>query len=81
MNTALLDNSCAKKTEAEVMEEPVNLLYKGGNVKEFFVKANKLHKKARFNDQAKFGFIREAIKRSRYVTVCVLREERYVREI
>ena len=33
-----------------------------GNVKEFFVKASKLYREAKFNDQAKFGLIREAIK-------------------
>ena len=60
--TALLEKFSTKKTEAEVMKEAVNLEYKGGNVKEFFVKASKLYKEAKFNDQAKFGLIREAIK-------------------
>ena len=59
---ALLEKFSTKKTEAEVMKEAVNLVYKGGNVKEFFVKASKLYKEAKFNEQAKFGLIREAIK-------------------
>ena len=37
-------------------------MYKGINVKKFFVKATKLYKEAKFNDQAKFGLTREAIK-------------------
>ena len=44
------------------MKEGVNLVYKDGNVKEFFVKASKLCKETKFNDQAKFGLIREAVK-------------------
>ena len=62
VKAALLEKFSTKKTEAEVMKEAVNLVYKGGNVKEFFVKASKLYKEAKFNDQAKFGLIREAIK-------------------
>ena len=57
-----MDKFSTKKTEAEVMKEAVNLVYKGGNVKEFFVKASKLYKEAKFDDQAKFRLIREAIK-------------------
>ena len=59
---ALLVKFSTKLTEAGVMKEAVNLVYKGGNVKEFFVKASKLYKEAKFNEQAKFGLIREAIK-------------------
>ena len=44
------------------MKEAVNLVYRGSNVKEFFVKASRLYKEAKFNDQAKFGLVREAIK-------------------
>ena len=62
MKTALLEKFSPKKTEAEVMKEAVNLVYKGGNVKKFFVKASELYKEAKFNDRAKFGLIREAIK-------------------
>ena len=62
VKSALLEKFSTKKTEAEVMEEAVNLVCKGGDVKEFFVKASKLYKEAKFNDQAKFGLIREAIK-------------------
>ena len=40
----------------------MNLVYRGDNVKEFFVKASKMYKEAEFNDQAKFGLIREAIR-------------------
>ena len=39
MKAALFENFSAKKAEAEVMKEAVKLVYKGGNVKEFFVKA------------------------------------------
>ena len=56
VKTALLEKFSSKKTEAEVMKEAVNLVYKGGNVKEFFVKARKLYK------EAKFRLIREANK-------------------
>ena len=41
------------------MKNAVNLVYKWGNVKEFFMKESKLYKEAKFNDQAKFGLIRE----------------------
>ena len=58
----LLEKFSTKKTEAEVMKEAVNLVSKGGNVKEFFMKASKLCKEAKFHDQARFGSIREAIK-------------------
>ena len=44
------------------MKEAVNLVHNRGNVEEFFVKASKLYKLAKFNDQAKFGLVREAIK-------------------
>ena len=44
------------------MKEAVNLVYKGVYPKEFFVKASKFYKEAKFNDRAKFGLIREFIK-------------------
>ena len=50
-----------EENEPEVMNKPMNLVYNGGNVKEFFMKPSKLYKEAKFNDQAKFGLIREAI--------------------
>ena len=62
VKTALMEKFSTTKREAEVMKEAVNLVYKGRNVKEFFVKASKLHMEAKFNDRAKFGLIREAIK-------------------
>ena len=62
MKAGLLENFSTKKTEAEVMKEAVNLVYKGDNVKEFFVKASKLYKEAKLTYQAKFGLIREAMK-------------------
>ena len=40
------------------MKEAGNLVYKGGNVKEFFVEASNLYQEDKFNDQAKFGLIR-----------------------
>ena len=57
VKAALLEKFSTKKTETEVMKEAANLVYKGTNVKEFFVNANKLYKEAEFNDQAKFGLI------------------------
>ena len=48
-------------TETEVMKEAMNLVYKGGIVKELFTKARKLYKEAKFNDHAKFVLIREAL--------------------
>ena len=62
---ALLEKFSTKKTDAEVMKEAVNLVYKESNVKEFFLKATKFYKEAKFNDQAKFGSIGEAIKSDR----------------
>ena len=62
MKGALLEKFSSKKTETEVLNEAMNLVYKGVNVKEFFVKARKLYKEAKFNDQAKFRLVREAIK-------------------
>ena len=56
-----LEKIYSKKTEAEVMKEAVNFAYKACSVKEFFVQARKLYKEAKFNGQAKFGLIREAI--------------------
>ena len=50
MKAALLENFSTKKTEAEVMKEAVNLVYKGDVVKEFFMKDSKLYKEAKFND-------------------------------
>ena len=58
----MLERFAKKKTEAEVMKEAVNLRYDGKDVKAFFNKADKLYTQAKFNDQAKFGLIREAIK-------------------
>ena len=43
-------------------KEAVNLVYMGGNVKEFFVKESNLCKETKFNDRAKFGLLREDIK-------------------
>ena len=62
VKAALLENFSTKKTESGVMKEAVNIVYKGGKIKEFFLKASKLYKVAKFNHQAKFGLIREAIK-------------------
>ena len=42
VKTALSEKFSTNKTEAEVIKEAVNLVYKGGNLKEFFVKAGKL---------------------------------------
>ena len=41
------------------MKKAVNLVFKGGIVKEFFIKSNKLYEKAKFSDQEKFEFIWE----------------------
>ena len=67
VNAALLEKFPTKKTEAKEMKGVVNLVYKGGNVKEFFGKASKLYKEAEFNDQAKFGLINEL---SSLIKVC-----------
>ena len=61
VKAALFENLSTKKTEAEVMKEAVNLVYKVDNFKKFFVQASKLYKNTNFNDQAKFGLIRKAI--------------------
>ena len=62
VSEAFLEKFSSKKIEAKVMKGAVDPVYKESNVKEFFVKANKLYKEAKFNDQAKFGSIDEAIK-------------------
>ena len=46
VKTALIEKFFSKKTEAEVMEEAVNRVYKGINIKKFFFKVSKLCKKA-----------------------------------
>ena len=43
VKAALLENFSSNETEAEVMKQAVNLIYKGGNVEEFFLKASKLY--------------------------------------
>ena len=67
MKTELQDKFSTKKTDAGVIKEAVNLVYKAVNVKVFYVKANKLYKEAKFNDQANFGLIREATKSDQVV--------------
>ena len=42
MKEALLEKFYAKNTEAEMMKEAVNFVYKCGVLKEFYVKAIKL---------------------------------------
>ena len=73
VKAALLDKFSTKKTDAEVMKETVNIVYKRTNVQEFVVEASTLYKKAKFIDQAKLGLIRDAIKSDRGITVCVLK--------
>ncbi len=58
---ALLEKFFTKKTESETLKESVNLTYKGENAKEFFVRASKLGKEAKFNEGTKHGMIMEAI--------------------
>ena len=82
---ALLEKFSSTRTEAEVMMEEVNLFYKGGNVKELFLKAIKLYKEAKSNDRVKLGLIRVAIKSDRSILqfVFLRKEDTYkkVREI
>ena len=59
---ALLEKFSTTKTEAEVIKGAVNFVYKGGNIEEFFVKASKFYREAKFDDRAKYVSIREAIK-------------------
>ncbi len=60
VETALLEN-LSKKTESETIREAVNVSHRGGDVKEFFDKASKLYKVARFNKCTKQGMKIEAI--------------------
>ena len=68
----LLGKFSTKNTDAEVMKEAVNIVYKRTNVQEFVVEASTLYKKAKLIDQAKLGLIRNAIESDRGITVCVL---------
>ena len=62
VKAGLLEKFSIKKTNPEVMKEALNLVCKGGNVKELFMKASKYYKEAKFSDRVKFVLIREAIK-------------------
>ena len=44
------------------MKKAVNLLYEKDNFNGLFLRANKLYKEAKSNNQAKFGLIRETVK-------------------
>lgn len=58
----MIEKFSTKRTDAEVILKAVTLKLTNGDVNEFFMKEDKLYTKAKFNDQGKFGLIREAIK-------------------
>ena len=57
------------------MKEAVNLTYKGENVKKFFVRASKLYKEAKSNEETKHGMIMEAIQSDKGLLQFVLLRE------
>ena len=59
---AILAKYSKQKTEAEIIQEAVDLRYRGSDVQNFFREAEKLYAEAGFNSMAQFGLVMKAIK-------------------
>ena len=59
---AMLKKFSTQKSEAEVMRDAISLMYDGGDIQVFLTKAEKIYNQAKFNAQAKYGLLREALK-------------------
>ena len=58
----MLEKFAPKKASAVLMKEAVNLKYTTGDIKSFVEDADRLYKEAKFNEEAKLGLFRDAIK-------------------
>ena len=59
---AMIAKFSKKKTDAEIIQEAVELRYDGGDVAKFFRDADKMYEEAGFNDKAKYGMVMKAIR-------------------
>ena len=58
----MLQKFSTQKSEAESMKEAISLSYDGGDIQKFLTRAEKACNQAKFNDEAKFGLLREELK-------------------
>ena len=61
MKDAMLKKFTTQKSEAEIMRDAISLLYDGRDLHVFLTKAEIIHKQAKFNAQAKYVLLREAL--------------------
>ena len=50
------------KTESEIMKEAISLEHDGDDSQTFLTRADVLYSQAKFNEQAKFGLLRDSLK-------------------
>ncbi len=68
----MLKKFSTQKSEAEVMLDTISLTYDGGDIPTFLVKAEKAYNRAKFNEQAKYGLLIEALKSDQLLLQFVL---------
>ena len=61
-----------EKSDAEIIQDAVDLKYSGSDVQAFFRKAEKLYQKAGFGEKAQYGMILKAIKTNKKMLDFVL---------
>ena len=67
-----MEKFSVQKTEYEIMKEAMSLEYDGGDIRTFLTTAYKLYSRAKFNEQAKFGLLRDSLKSDQMLLQFVL---------
>ena len=68
----MLEKFSVRKTESEIMKQAISLEYDGGDIQTFLTRADKLYSEAKFNEQAKFGLLRDSLKSDQMLLQFVL---------
>ena len=68
----MLEKYSVRKTESEIMKGAKSLEYDGGDIQTSLTRADKLYSQAKFNDQAKFGLLRDSLKSDQMLLQFVL---------
>ena len=68
----MLEKFSVRKAESEIMKEAISLEFDGGDIQNFLTRADKLYSQAKFNEQAKFGLLRDSLKSDQMLLQFVL---------
>ena len=74
----MFEKFSVRKTESEIMKEAISLEYNCVDIQASPIRADKLYSQAKFNDQAKFGLLRDSLKSDQMLLQFVLFRERKI---